>query len=54
MKCNGRAFKVRPRGSKLEVQAFSWTLAEALEMTWLFVGVWLFGLAVKGTDRDVG
>lgn len=54
MKCSGRAFKVRPRGSKLEVQAFPWTPAEALEMTWLLVGIWLFELGVKGTGRDVG
>lgn len=54
MKCSGRVFKVRPRGSKLEVQVFPWTRAEALEMTCLLVVVWLFGLGVKGTGRDVG
>lgn len=54
MKCGGRVSKVRRRGSKLDVQAFPWTPAEALVMNWLFVGVWLFELEVKGPGRDVG
>lgn len=54
MKCSGGAFTVRPRGFKLEAEDFPWTPAEALEMTWLPVGVWLFGLGVKGTGKDVG